>query len=1022
MQSTALRAKLACFAFIASLGTACLGAPALRPLDQENFSVGTAGSACEAQGQAMAGQRTSVYDRKWLLLCADVAKPVGTAYLFSDGSDLAQRMAATREEGLDCARDADAFAADGMTCTGKASNLPWHIFMRRTGHGVVAVEGYAAFDDALRLALVSITENRVVPGTISIASLGPSDPLALAKARASVSDVSTLIGQGYRGNGAGSFAEAAEFFAAAPALLADTQPADPGTREVQLHEALVNRALQLSDLGAFNEAARNFVMADRIGQRDPVQLRLSRNYEAIDAINRRQLDEALTVLSRPVPDFNPAPSAPGTVNIDRVTAAGLNSSTQAAMAGLLGQPTRLSPQERAAIIDAQALQLRGTILRLQGHAKQAREAFTKAYDNAIKVRDGRVISIYRLRGQILAEMALSYEAEGDPATAERLFREALALVESQYPDSASVNLIRARLAGFLARHGQNDEALGLFRKVIGNVDARRTALIGMENLMQPYFDLLVGSETDDPAQVSEVFLASQLLESPGAADTLAQLTRRLEGGSQEASLLFRRSQAVSRELERTRIQIARLSAAAAEGGDSTGLSALQARQAQLGNAQLAVMDQLSAYPRYRVIASRTVTLDNMRAVLKPGEGYLKLARVAGSLYAIYLAPGTQKAWKLSLSSAQTDTLVNTLRDSISLTINGVQSTYPFDVDSALKLDDALIGPVRSDIAGVTHLIFEPAGALLRLPINLLTDDRKGVAAYHQRVASGGDEYNFTGIDWLGRDRAVSTALSAASFRDARSAPASTAKDDYLGLGDNVPLGPVTATPGVRSGVESAIDADCTWPVSTWNQPISPRELDAASALFGAGRSELLTGSKFTDDGIIARTDLGQFRIVHFATHGLVTPPRPGCPVRPALLTSFGGVKSDGLLSFGEIFDLSFDADLVVLSGCDTAGGAGLDVTREAGLATGGGEALDGLVRAFIAAGGRQVIASHWPAPDDYNATERLFDGFYKAKGESIGQALMTSERKLMDDPATSHPYYWAGFAVIGDAARPVPAR
>ncbi|MEJ2457090.1 MAG: CHAT domain-containing protein, partial [Novosphingobium sp.] len=161
---------------------------------------------------------------------------------------------------------------------------------------------------------------------------------------------------------------------------------------------------------------------------------------------------------------------------------------------------------------------------------------------------------------------------------------------------------------------------------------------------------------------------------------------------------------------------------------------------------------------------------------------------------------------------------------------------------------------------------------------------------------------------------------------------------------------------------------------------------------------------------------------HFATHGLVTPPRPGCPVRPALLTSFGGAGSDGLLSFGEIFNLSLDADLVVLSGCDTAAGAGLGVTRETGLTTGGGEALDGLVRAFIAAGGRQVIASHWPAPDDFNATERLFAGFYRAKGAAIGEALRVSERKLMDDPETSHPYYWAGFAVIGDAARPVPAR
>jgi CHAT domain-containing protein len=661
-------------------------------------------------------------------------------------------------------------------------------------------------------------------------------------------------------------------------------------------------------------------------------------------------------------------------------------------------------------------------LRLQGDTADARTALADAYAAAIKVRDGRVISIYRLRGQILAELALSYEADGNTGMAEARLRDALALVESQYPDSSSVNLIRARLAGYLARHGNEAEARGLYRQVVGNVVARRGALVGMENLMRPYFDMLASAETQDAAVVADLFLASQLLESPGAADTMAQLSRRLEGGSSEASAMFRRSQTISRDLERTRIDVARLTAAAADGSDASGLPALQARMAQLSQAQVEVLGQLSAYPRYRAVANRTITIDEMRAVLKPGEGYLKLAEMAGSLYGIYVSPTAAKAWKLKLSAVEADGLVSTLRESISITINGVQSTYPFDLDSAVTLDDALIGPAKDDVAQLSHLVFEPAGPLMRLPINLLTSDRKGVAAYHERVEDGGDEYDFTGIDWLGRGRAVSTALSAASFRDARGAPVSAAKGDYLGLGNNLPLGPVTGLPGVRSGEEAAIDTDCAWPTSTWNRPISPRELNEASSLFGVGRTELLTGAKFTDDGLIARTDLDGYRIVHFATHGLVTAPRAGCPVRPALLTSFGGAQSDGLLSFGEIFDLSLDADLVILSACDTASGAGLDVTRETGLSTGGGEALDGLVRAFIAAGGRQVIASHWPAPDDYDATEKLFNAFYQAQGASIGEALIASERKLMDDPDTSHPYYWAGFAVIGDAARPVPSR
>jgi CHAT domain-containing protein len=197
---------------------------------------------------------------------------------------------------------------------------------------------------------------------------------------------------------------------------------------------------------------------------------------------------------------------------------------------------------------------------------------------------------------------------------------------------------------------------------------------------------------------------------------------------------------------------------------------------------------------------------------------------------------------------------------------------------------------------------------------------------------------------------------------------------------------------------------------------------AAQAIGGQG-SELVTGAAFTDAAVMGRGDLDHFRILHFATHGLVTPPRAGCPARPALLTSFAPHgSSDGLLQFGEIFDLRLNADLVVLSACDTAGAAGVETTRAAGL-SGGGGALDGLVRAFIGAGSRAVIASHWPAPEEYQATERLMSGlFAAAPDEPVAEALRAAQIKLMDNADTSHPFYWSGFAIIGDGARPLIAR
>jgi CHAT domain-containing protein len=64
-----------------------------------------------------------------------------------------------------------------------------------------------------------------------------------------------------------------------------------------------------------------------------------------------------------------------------------------------------------------------------------------------------------------------------------------------------------------------------------------------------------------------------------------------------------------------------------------------------------------------------------------------------------------------------------------------------------------------------------------------------------------------------------------------------------------------------------------------------------------------------------------------------------------------------------------------------------------------------------------VVASHWPVPDDYDATKRLITGLFQAPaGTSTASALRTSQIALMDQPDTSHPYYWSGFSIIGDGA------
>ena len=998
-----------------------LHAEAVGPLASQTFAIGTGGAQCEAQGVRLGDARNSVFDRKWALICSDVERPIGAAYSWKAAPNIEQRVSLSRATRLECgAPEGASGAAPGVTlrrCKDPGTGLEWNSYSGSSGGRTTVVEGLAAFDSALRLALANLLQDRIVSGDVDIVTTGGSG--SLAEARASIGDSALLIGQGYHRNNAGEYVEAETYFQ--PELLAELarqNPESAGRLVAARHEMLVNRALQLSNLGRYAEAERVFGQAEAMALRDPIQARLLRNFEAIDALNRGQLDTVTQILARPVPALAaPAAAEEGAVAIDPALADSLNAGVANGLTDAISQETRLTSVERAAIIDAQAGQLSGTVLRLQGKPDEALAAFTAAQKQMLAIKEGRVVSTARLQAQLLSEMALAQEARGSIGEAEQLLRNSVSLLELRYPESASVNGARARLAAFLTRQKKPDEAMQLYRGVVQSTIGQRGALVGVEHQIRPYFQMLVDRLPQQPALISDLFEASQLVERPGAAQTLSQLTRRLAAGDSQASDLFRRATNVDRELNRTNLAIAQLQAPD-QNAPAAELADLQAEQKRLQQSQLELVNALAAYPAYRSLAHNYVTADDLRGLLRPGEAYLKLVQLDDQMFAIYISPERSTGWRVAANAAEVADLVAKLRDSISLTIGGVTATYPFDVDSSRQLYVALFGPVAGDLPKLRHLVFEPDGALLQLPANLLIADQAGVDAYHKRVAAGGDEFDFRGLAWLGRNEAISTALSPASFRDARRAPPSKAGKAYLGLGQNQPVGTVTRAALTRGAVES--DGGCDLPLAAWNQPIPADELKLASRVLDSGGSDLITGAAFTDTAIEHDSSLSQYRIVHFATHGIVTAPKPACPARPALLTSFGGQGSDGLLGFVDIFDLKLDADLVILSACNTASTAGLQVTREAGIENGGGQALDGLVRAFIGAGGRQVIASHWPAPEEYGATRRLFESFFEApRGTTIGDALLAAQRKLMDDPQTSHPFYWSGFALVGDGERPL---
>lgn len=153
--------------------------------------------------------------------------------------------------------------------------------------------------------------------------------------------------------------------------------------------------------------------------------------------------------------------------------------------------------------------------------------------------------------------------------------------------------------------------------------------------------------------------------------------------------------------------------------------------------------------------------------------------------------------------------------------------------------------------------------------------------------------------------------------------------------------------------------------------------------------------------ILRRPDLDQFRIIHFATHGLLNNRNPEFSGLVLSLVNEAGAPQDGFLRLHEIYNLKLNAELVVLSGCRTALGRELR-----------GEGLIGLTRGFMYAGAARVMASLWSIDDRATAElmKRMYEGMLR-EGLRPAAALHKAQREMA---RTKAPYYWAAFTLQGE--------
>ena len=296
-------------------------------------------------------------------------------------------------------------------------------------------------------------------------------------------------------------------------------------------------------------------------------------------------------------------------------------------------------------------------------------------------------------------------------------------------------------------------------------------------------------------------------------------------------------------------------------------------------------------------------------------------------------------------------------------------TYPFDVALSHQIYGELFAPFAAELAAV-----EASDLRARRRDAPAADQpaghRPGVGR-HLCQARGGRRRCRVRLPRhelvRPRPRHLDGGLARAPSRSCAALRRRRASKEYLGLGENTPPAASAAAHGPGHRRPRLHPADVVLGASDLGAGAAgreqyPRSLRPERASRSSPRTISPTpGSKRAATSAITGSSISR--------PTAWSPSRAAkCAAQPALLTSFGGDGSDGLLTFREIFDLHLDADLVILSACDTAGKASAAATQQAGLSTGGDVALDGLVRAFVGAGGRLVIASHWPVPDDFNAT------------------------------------------------------
>ncbi|MCX8505730.1 MAG: CHAT domain-containing protein [Alphaproteobacteria bacterium] len=638
--------------------------------------------------------------------------------------------------------------------------------------------------------------------------------------------------------------------------------------------------------------------------------------------------------------------------------------------------------------------------RAGGNSDESQQVLNKIHDTAVGLK-GKFPLGYadfsETYGQILSQ-------SGEDRAGERELRSAVEELNRHLSNTLAQVRGFFNLGAILAKRGRDVPAMASFR--FGAKIARDKNFSLPVDTIMPFLDVLYRRSLSNPNEADdlglEMFEASQLAQSGAAAQLVADAAAQLAQGSGEAAKSIRVFRELSNDVEKIQSQLDAILALPAAQQDKILIAGLSKRLAEAEKRRDDAEEQVQALaPNFNLLRTNGVSAAQLIEKLRPGEAFHFTRLGPNSAYGFLIFEGKVKAFSIPLTFDLANNAVSSLRDAVKVRYNSDRQPLitAYDVQESYDLYQKLFGPVSNQLPRIKKLIIAQSGALLSLPYGMLVS----------KPSKPVTNFDYRGVNFMINDLPLQYVTSTQSFLILRSAAKpNRAARPFAGFGDYIP-------PSEASLRAQYTDKACADDLEAMLQlgplPGTKREVINIAATMGAREDEILLGAEFTKKALLA-LDLGRFRMLHFATHGLL-PNDLKCRTSPTLLATASNPKDLQGVFFetGDILTLKLNSDLVVLSACNTSSQGG----------GGSGESLSGLAQAFFVAGARGLVVSLWLAADQ--STEQLMEMFYRninSKTMDTASSLRDAQLKIIarsgkDMPVLfSHPLFWAVFEAIGD--------